>query len=130
MNLADAIRSAAGGKTFEDPAPAFEPVVHELEVEDSYQSPSPVSRGGTVKLELFLNPEQIAALLQGVVGSSHAVMTLREAASFLRITSSRLESMAEGREVPGFQIDGKWRFSRVALEDWVVMNGFAREVGA
>ncbi len=129
MNLADAIRSAAGNKTFE------EPIVHELHVpgvdlDEPFEQPSPVSRGATVKLELYLNPEQIASLLQGVAGSNHAVMTLREAAAFIRISPSRLETLAAAREVPGFQIDGKWRFSRVAIEDWVVMNGFSHEVGA
>jgi excisionase family DNA binding protein len=130
MNLADAIRSASNGRGFDDPAPQIESPALELEVEEPEVAPAPISRGATVKLELYLNAEQVAALLQGVVGSSHAVMTLREAATFLRIPSSKLESMAENREVPGFQIDGKWRFSRVTLEDWVVMNGLAREVGA
>ncbi len=47
------------------------------------------------------------------------VMTLAEAAAFLRVAAGDLEAMAKRLEVPGRRIGREWRFSRVALERWL-----------
>ncbi len=75
--------------------------------------------GQAVRLELFLAPEQVSNLMKSVVATQHSVMTLREAAQMLRIPSSHLKNLAEENSVPGFMVDGKWRFSRPALESWL-----------
>lgn len=72
-----------------------------------------------VRLELVLNPEQLKGFFGAVIASQHSVLTLREAASFVRVSQKSLEHMAEEGNVPGMLVDGKWRFTREALEDWL-----------
>jgi excisionase family DNA binding protein len=72
-----------------------------------------------VRLELVLNPEQLKGFFGAVIASQHSVLTLREAAGLLRVSQSALERLADEGEVPGMQVDGKWRFTRQALEDWL-----------
>ena len=153
MNLADAIRQAAqsGGNSnpteqrppkievIENPAPA--PVVEAIQTESTMEHaqeetrlpdpPSPaVSHGGVVRLELFLSPEQLSGLFRAVVANQHTVMTLREAAQYLRIAPSVLEQMAENGKVPALMIDGKWRFARNAVDEWLNLQGHQREMEA
>ena len=75
-----------------------------------------------VRLELFLGPEQLHSLLRAMVHTQHSVMTLREAASYLRIAPTRLETLANDRLLPAFLIDGKWRFSKAGLDEWLSMQ--------
>ena len=87
------------------------------------EAPSTMVFAGTVvRLELFLAPEQLSSLFKAVVSSQHTVMTLREAANFLRIPANALDQMAQDREIPAFQVDGKWRFSRATLEEWLTIR--------
>lgn len=44
------------------------------------------------------------------------VLTLREAAAYLRLSERSLYDMARGRRVPGVQLGGKWLFPRAKLE--------------
>jgi hypothetical protein len=89
-------------------------------------SSSAVGSNHVVKLELSLSPEQLHALLKGVAQAQPAVLTLREASQLLRIPAHSLQAMAETRQVPGFTVDGKWRFGRSALEAWL-SDGKAQE---
>ncbi|HWD41826.1 MAG TPA: helix-turn-helix domain-containing protein [Fimbriimonas sp.] len=82
---------------------------------------------GMIRLELYLPPEQLQRLIRSVVASQHSVLTLREAASHLRVPQSRLEEMAEQQLVPAFKVDGKWRFSRARLEEWTTENKWDKE---
>jgi len=47
------------------------------------------------------------------------VMTLPEAAAFLRLGEAQLERSAAKSEVPARRIAGQWRFSRAALLTWL-----------
>jgi len=70
-------------------------------------------------------------LLGGFTGSAHAaeveqtpasvgeVMTIEEAAAFLRVPATELERMATRGEAPGRLVVGEWRFSRDALLAWI-----------
>ena len=131
MNLADAIRraSSVAPKTDEvaQPQPAqytdASAELHnfdeqELEGLNLSTQPGP----GLIKLELFLPPDQLHRLIRSVAATQHTVMTLRETASYLRITSTRLEELAASREIPAFRVDGKWRFSRARVEEWVSVH--------
>jgi excisionase family DNA binding protein len=88
---------------------------------------APVVPANAVRLELFLAPEQVGSLMRSVFATQHSIMTLREAAHFLRIPGANLEQLATEKSVPAFQVDGKWRFSRVALDEWLVDQGRMRE---
>jgi excisionase family DNA binding protein len=47
------------------------------------------------------------------------VLTLPEAAAYLRSTEEVLRRMAEQRSIPARQVGGEWRFLKAALEDWL-----------
>jgi len=49
------------------------------------------------------------------------VLTLEEAATFLRLDAGELEGLALRAEVPGRCVGGRWRFNRAALLAW--LNG-------
>lgn len=72
-----------------------------------------------VRLELRLNAEQTYALVKTAMGYTHRYMTLREAASYLRLRPSVLTELAQQGSVPGFQIEGSWRFEKSAIDRWV-----------
>jgi len=50
---------------------------------------------------------------------ANEVMTLPEAAAFLRLEEAQLEQSAAKSEVPARRIAGQWRFSRAALLAWL-----------
>lgn len=146
MNLADAIRQAAttNGQPLPTQPAAFEtpdstpsawPAEASMPKQESimpepfnYESPSPqVAGGNVVRLELFLTAEQMSSLFRNVVANQHTVMTQREAAGYLRIPATTLEQMANDGEIPAFQIDGKWRFSRSGLDEWLAVQMQQRE---
>lgn len=47
------------------------------------------------------------------------VMTLAEAAAFLRLDEEQLQASAESGNPPARQIGGEWRFSRAAILAWL-----------
>ncbi len=47
------------------------------------------------------------------------VMTLEEAARFLRVSPAELSQLADWRQVPGHRVGAYWRFSRTALLAWL-----------
>ncbi len=51
--------------------------------------------------------------------ANHAVLTLSEAAAFLRISKKMLDQMATDQLIPGRKIGEEWRFFKPALEDWL-----------
>lgn len=48
-----------------------------------------------------------------------SVLTFPEAAEYLRISEDKLKSLTARGGVPGREIEGEWRFSRAALDDWL-----------
>ena len=51
--------------------------------------------------------------------TNHDVLTLEEAANFLRISVQTAEELAAHGRIPGRRIRDEWRFLRNALEDWL-----------
>lgn len=140
MNLADAIRRAsATGHEISTAAVAAETVEvdnvkqehtekAEVALTNNPSEPQPepvhaaVQSGNVVRLELFLSAEQMSGLLRAIMAGQHSVLTLREAATYLRISTSTLERLAEEGEIPGVQIDGRWRFPKPNLDDWLSLQ--------
>lgn len=152
MNLADAIRRAAQAPSpvaatsvavnWEEPVQVLvsEPDVQEFdpeplapEVHASEEAPmsdepqadlteTPIFGGTAVKLEMYLTPEQLSSLFRAVAANQHTLLTSREAASYLRVSSTTLESMAQEGTIPGFLVDGRWRFSKQAIEEWLTQQ--------
>src|SRR5919199_1722004 len=53
------------------------------------------------------------------------ILTLREAAAFLRLSERALYDLARGRRVPAAQLGGKWLFPRTLLERWLAAQAQA-----
>jgi excisionase family DNA binding protein len=51
--------------------------------------------------------------------SAPEVLTLQQAAELLQVEVATVERMAKAGELPGRQIDGEWRFARVAVLAWL-----------
>lgn len=88
---------------------------------------SAILSGNAVRLELFLSGEQMSAMLKAIMAGQHSVLTLREAASYLRVTPSTLEKWAEEGEVPAVDIDGRWRFPKTNLDEWLAYKASSTE---
>ena len=48
-----------------------------------------------------------------------SVLTLEDAAAFLRLSEDTVRRRAEQGEIPGREVEGAWRFLLAALEDWL-----------
>jgi excisionase family DNA binding protein len=53
------------------------------------------------------------------ITSNHVVLTLAEAARFLRVKKAVLQKLVEQGRVPARKIGDEWRFFRGALETWL-----------
>ncbi len=51
---------------------------------------------------------------------SEAVLTLAEAAAYLRVPEPELLRLAEQREIPAQRIGGEWRLLKRGLDHWLV----------
>ena len=47
------------------------------------------------------------------------IMDIREASQYLGISSDTLYKYAAEKTVPAFKLGNRWRFRRVALEEWM-----------
>jgi hypothetical protein len=56
---------------------------------------------------------------------AHEVLTLAEAAAWLRLTEPVVERLARAGSLPGRFAEGEWRFLRAALCDWLAGSDFA-----
>jgi excisionase family DNA binding protein len=50
---------------------------------------------------------------------SHEVLTLEEAANYLRLPPEMIERQAALGQIPGRKIEDTWRFLRAAIDDWL-----------
>ncbi|MCG9895569.1 MAG: helix-turn-helix domain-containing protein [Fimbriimonadaceae bacterium] len=111
---------------------APEEVEAEERTEAPIREPEPpqVTSGNVVRLELFLNSEQMGSLLKALMAGQHTVLTAREAAAYLRVAPATLQTLAEQGEVPGVLLEGKWRFPKDALDEWLTRSAQDRISGS
>lgn len=149
MNLADAIRKAAnkpgfdglqeqavgeqpkGGSATWPQEPTMKNNNSPSHIEMPSQSPEPLNpalqNGNAVRLEIFLNGEQMAGMLKAIMAGQHSVLTVREAASYLRVSPKAIERMAVEGEIPAVEIDGRYRFPKSNLDDWLASQSAENE---
>jgi len=60
--------------------------------------------------------------------AAHDVLTLREAAEFVRVSEKTLRELARDGRAPGQKVGREWRFLRSALETWLAGSGAAQGV--
>jgi excisionase family DNA binding protein len=51
--------------------------------------------------------------------TSHEVLTLEEAANYLRLPPETIARQAALGQIPGRKIEDTWRFLRAAIDDWL-----------
>jgi excisionase family DNA binding protein len=61
---------------------------------------------------------------------TECILTLTEAAVFLRVSDKALADIAIAGEVPARRIGGEWRFLRRALVDWLYADARESAKGA
>jgi excisionase family DNA binding protein len=140
VNLADAIRKAANRGVIDVSPEAFatgnEPFAWPEEPTMNQQTSTPkptapeapaVQFGNAIRLEIFLSGEQMAGMLKAIMAGQHSVLTLREAASYLRISPRTLEKLVEDGEIPAVEIDGRYRFPKSNLDDWLANTSAEHE---
>ena len=54
--------------------------------------------------------------------SSDQILTVREAADYLRVHQVTIYRLLNDGELPGFRLGGSWRFSRAALAKHLERN--------
>lgn len=142
MNFADAIRkvsvdSPVGGAlsvpTTAATSAAPAPEASAPAATGAFEAPAPapasphVVGGNVVRLELFLSAEQMGGLFRAIMAGQHTVMTAAEAAAYLRISKTTLVKLAEDGELPGILLEGRWRFPKPNLDEWLTMQTIAAE---
>ncbi len=134
MNLADALRRVnSEGQPLPAPHEVHDAVTakipnpHPVDPSLIPDTAHPNVSGNVVRLELFLSAEQMGGLFRAIMAGQHSVLTLREAAAYLRISPESLLKLAEEGEIPGVQIEGRWRFPKPNLDDWMTLQSVVTE---
>lgn len=109
MNLADIIRQAS---QTEHPS-------EQGAVPGNGNPSPPADLGSAIRLEMFLSPEQANNLLKAIVHGQQSLLTLTEASQFLRVRATTVARLANEGLIPAALIDGKWRFQRHELQEWL-----------
>jgi excisionase family DNA binding protein len=58
------------------------------------------------------------APLDGVAAPAPEVLTLSEAAAYLRVPEAEVERLVKQQDIPGRLIGTEWRLLKTALQDW------------
>ena len=88
------------------------------------ETPNGLTSGNVVRFEIFLSPEQLSCLFRALVATQHSMMTLREAANYLRIPAGTLEQLAQESKIPALLLEGRWRFPKSGIDEWVMLQSF------
>lgn len=117
MNLVEAIRLAAQKREGAEnpPKPSASPSAEPTALSEREEMQ-------TVRFEVRLTNQQLYDLLSWLARSLHPVMTLKEAAHYLRLRPTELQQMAEQGIIPAFKLDHRWRFLKTALDEWMALQ--------
>lgn len=75
-----------------------------------------------VRFEVLLTQQQVGDLMQWLAHNMRSVMTLRETAHYLRLRATQVQALAEHGDLPAFRVDGKWRFLKTTLDEWMSLQ--------
>jgi excisionase family DNA binding protein len=84
-------------------------------------------RGDKIMHSIQNEPERRPTMAQGTIEFSQPVgaiavpevLTLPEAAVYLRVPEADVLNLVHGHGLPGRQIGGEWRFLKAGLQDWL-----------
>jgi excisionase family DNA binding protein len=54
-----------------------------------------------------------------MASTNQEVLTLSEAADYLRVSEETLRQLASEKAIPAREVGGEWRFLKSALQDWL-----------
>ena len=57
------------------------------------------------------------------------ILTIPELAALLKIAEKTVYGLAQRGKLPAFKVGGQWRFSRIAIEEWI-QTGSQRGFGS
>jgi excisionase family DNA binding protein len=55
-----------------------------------------------------------------IVGENNSIMTVRDVASYLRLSEAKVYRLAKEGSVPSFRLGKSWRFRRDLLDEWII----------
>jgi excisionase family DNA binding protein len=53
-------------------------------------------------------------------GNNNSIMTVRDVASYLRLSEAKVYRLAKEGSVPSFRLGKSWRFRRDLLDEWII----------
>ncbi len=144
MNLVDAIRKAGTAPadltvpTAQRTTVPTPTTTHPVEIQPEAQEnltapeetaiwPGTPATGNLVRIELLLSPEQTQALLRNALTQQKTVWTSRDVAVYLRMHASTVEKMANEGALPAFKVEGHWRFTKTAIDDWMAAQAATQQ---
>lgn len=75
-------------------------------------------------LQSATTPKPEAIRLSGMEGEmKEQLLTLSEAADYLRIHYTTAWRLAKKHQLPGFYVASEWRFSKETLDAWIAQGG-------
>ena len=54
------------------------------------------------------------------VGENYSIMTVRDVASYLRLSEAKVYRLVKEGSVPSFRLGKSWRFRRDLLDEWIM----------
>jgi excisionase family DNA binding protein len=54
-----------------------------------------------------------------MTAEAHEILTIKQVASYLRVTERTIYRVAAAKQIPAFKVGGAWRFSRADIEAWI-----------
>ena len=64
-------------------------------------------------------PARVSPRVTSTNGRTEEVLTLPEAAAYLRLAESEVVGLAHTQGLPGRYVAGEWRFLKAALQHWL-----------
>lgn len=51
--------------------------------------------------------------------SEDEILTIKQVASYLKVTERTIYRLAAAKSIPAFKVGGTWRFSRTDIDSWI-----------
>jgi excisionase family DNA binding protein len=54
------------------------------------------------------------------------ILTIKEVASYLKVTERTIYRLAGAKKIPAFKVGGTWRFSRIDIARWIARQSTSK----
>lgn len=97
-----------------------------IEIESATENGISNTRVNKVRMELELTPEQTLSLFKSALATQKSIMTLSEAADYLRILPAELVNLALCGKIPSFRVEDQIRFTKPTIDQWIESQSLAQ----